>query len=400
MSTRSQRVSPRRLLKLLSFNKTTSHLSTTSSVALTSDISAIKPKQAPSAIVQAPTEPLPSFRAQLDVAEDSAACNIATPPLVFRAVSQLGGSISLSETDDEEDCITTPSESKNDCFDGELDVVADEGHYYSYLDCPGFCSQYTGDEIFAWLEAHTFVPVESASMTSSLSQSGCSHLEADVVDGYPYQVDVNRGVVAGEVSQVTIVYDEVALDIQETEADHVGFDLVPIFKETHAPAPVAMVPDSRQDVNAPRSSVVAPFTILSTFLSSIYGFGIYIYESPMRLYRSTRKAYEAAGEVLCSIIVYLYIFSRIFNDLKHVFEVPPAPAPVPVKSLDEFFIRIVKSLLKRATGGIVNFWVFLLIGRQLGVTMWILLPFCSFAGLVPLMDLVPTGSGSILKWNP
>ncbi|KAG8875568.1 hypothetical protein FRB97_005010 [Tulasnella sp. 331] len=396
ISARSQRLSPFHLLKRLNFKKTTSRQSKTAVATLspTNRASPIKAYATTYPIIRAPIEApsSPSFcSAQQATIENTTAWSISTPPLSF--VPSLS---SLYESDNEEIEPKTRPEFAGDYLVGTHHVDVDEGEESrdSYLGDTRSCEAYTGDDLFDWLEAHMFISMEPTSILDGSEDSS----ERSRVDS-PFCFDVQE-VEDSDLAMVISVQDEEALLVQDLEFE--DMTSIPPFRFNEVTPPVVLVSKPLRAPIAFHDTIITTSTLFAWTLSSIYDFASYVQQAPSRLYRSTKNAYEAVHELVCSVITYLYLLSWIFTSVKKVFETPPAPVQAPVKSLDEFFVRIVKSLLKRAFGGFVNFWVFLLIGRQLGITLWILLPFCSFIGLVPLIDLVPGGKGSrpILQWDP
>ncbi|KAG8844768.1 hypothetical protein FRB96_002829 [Tulasnella sp. 330] len=229
----------------------------------------------------------------------------------------------LYESEDEE-VAKISSDSAEDYFVGthHIDVTVGEGYYDSRLGDTGFCE-------LSWLEAYTFNPMELVSTLAMRLRR---------------LVDSN---VAG-----------VALVVQGLDPEDMVSILPSHFNEV-AP-PVVIMSKPLRATTAFHDTTIITFTLFAAILSSIRDFASYVQQAPLCLYCTTKNPYDATQEAVWSVITYLYLLLWIFATPK-VSETPPASMQVPVKSLDEFFVRAVKSLLKRAFGGFVKSWVFLLI---------------------------------------
>ncbi|KAG8870717.1 hypothetical protein FRB97_009433 [Tulasnella sp. 331] len=232
-------------------------------------------------------------------------------------------SAQLYESEDEE-VAKISSDSAEDYFVGthHIDVTVGEGYYDSRLGDTGFCE-------LSWLEAYTFNPMELVSTLAMRLRR---------------LVDSN---VAG-----------VALVVQGLDPEDMVSILPSHFNEV-AP-PVVIMSKPLRATTAFHDTTIITFTLFAAILSSIRDFASYVQQAPLCLYCTTKNPYDATQEAVWSVITYLYLLLWIFATPK-VSETPPASMQVPVKSLDEFFVRAVKSLLKRAFGGFVKSWVFLLI---------------------------------------
>ncbi|KAG8883436.1 hypothetical protein FRB98_003132 [Tulasnella sp. 332] len=241
-------------------------------------------------------------------------------------------SAQLYESEDEE-VAKISSDSAEDYFVGthHIDVTVGEGYYDSRLGDTGFCE-------LSWLEAYTFNPMELVSTLASKQQI--------------------RSRLRTLTFRHTPIHDEKALVVQGLDPEDMVSILPSHFNEV-AP-PVVIMSKPLRATTAFHDTTIITFTLFAAILSSIRDFASYVQQAPLCLYCTTKNPYDATQEAVWSVITYLYLLLWIFATPK-VSETPPASMQVPVKSLDEFFVRAVKSLLKRAFGGFVKSWVFLLI---------------------------------------
>lgn len=163
------------------------------------------------------------------------------------------------------------------------------------------------------------------------------------------------------------------------------------------------IDDARNGLQVLLASLVA-------IVASLQSAAQFVAALPTRVCQRTITIYHNFHDMVCSVIVYLHILSRLFQAVKRYTEDKPRPQPKPKVvvrtppkgfSPPNFVALVIITIFKRALQGFIAFLVILTCGMRMGFSFWIMFPCAFLIGMCPLFELMPKDDeGGVRKTVP